>query len=58
MAGRYTGSYLGRFNGWRAVTTLADTCQASLVGRGQGGDNRFRGVTWLQSVLVCLGDRY
>jgi hypothetical protein len=33
MAGRYTGSYLDRFNGWRAVATLADTGQASLVGR-------------------------
>jgi hypothetical protein len=33
MAGRYTGSYLGRPNGWRAVAILADTGQASLVGR-------------------------
>jgi len=24
MAGRYTGSYLDRSNGWRAVATLAD----------------------------------
>ena len=31
MAGRYTGSYLGRPNGWRAVAILADTGQASLV---------------------------
>ena len=30
-AGRYTGSYLDRSNGWRAVATLADTGQASLV---------------------------
>jgi hypothetical protein len=33
MAGRYTGSYLDRSNGWRAVATLADIDQASLVGR-------------------------
>ena len=33
MAGRYTGSYLARSNGWRAVATLADIGQASLVGR-------------------------
>jgi hypothetical protein len=33
MAGRYTGSYLGRSNGWRAVAILADIGQASLVGR-------------------------
>ena len=33
MAGRYTGSYLERFNGWRAVATLADIGQASLVER-------------------------
>src|SRR6516162_6062656 len=33
MAGRYTGSYLDRSNGWRAVATLADLGQASLVGR-------------------------
>jgi hypothetical protein len=33
MAGRYTGSYLVRSNGWRAVATLADIGQASLVGR-------------------------
>ena len=32
-AGRYTGSYLDRSNGWRAVATLADTGQASLVRR-------------------------
>jgi hypothetical protein len=31
MAGRYPGSYLGRSNGWRAVATLADFGQASLV---------------------------
>jgi hypothetical protein len=31
MAGRYTGSYLDRSNGWRAVATLADIAQASLV---------------------------
>ena len=30
---RYTGSYLDRSNGWRAVATLADIGQASLVGR-------------------------
>ncbi len=33
MAGRYTGSYLDRSNGWRAVATLADIGQASLVAR-------------------------
>jgi hypothetical protein len=33
MAGCYTGSYLNRSNGWRAVATLADIGQASLVGR-------------------------
>ena len=33
MAGRYTGSYLDRPNGWRAVATLADIGRASLVGR-------------------------
>jgi hypothetical protein len=33
MAGRYTGSYLERLNGWRAVAILADIGQASLVKR-------------------------
>jgi hypothetical protein len=33
MAGRYTGSYLERLNGWRAVAILADIGQASLVER-------------------------
>jgi hypothetical protein len=33
MAGRYTGSYLDRSNGWRAVAILADIGQASLVRR-------------------------
>jgi hypothetical protein len=33
MSGRYTGSYLDRSNGWRAVTILADIGQASLVKR-------------------------
>ena len=33
MAGRYTGSYPDRSNGWRAVATLAEIGQASLVGR-------------------------
>jgi len=33
MAGRYTGSYLDQFNGWRAVATLADIGRALLVGR-------------------------
>jgi hypothetical protein len=36
MAGRYTGSYLYRSNGWRAVATLTDIGQASLVGRIPG----------------------
>jgi hypothetical protein len=35
MAGRYTGSYLGRANGWRAAAILADAGRASLVGRIQ-----------------------
>jgi len=33
MAGRYTGSYLDRRNGWRTVAILADIGQASLVER-------------------------
>jgi hypothetical protein len=33
MAGRYTGSYLDRSNGWRAAAVLAETGRASLVGR-------------------------
>jgi hypothetical protein len=33
MAGRYTGSYLERLNGWRAVAILADIGQASLAKR-------------------------
>jgi hypothetical protein len=33
MAGRYTGSYLDRSNGWRAVATLAEIGRALLVGR-------------------------
>jgi hypothetical protein len=33
MAGRYTGSYLERLHGWRAVAALADISQASLVER-------------------------
>jgi len=33
MAGRYTGSYLGRANGWRAAAILADAGRASLIGR-------------------------
>jgi hypothetical protein len=33
MAGRYTGSYLDRSNGWRAVAILAEIGRASLVGR-------------------------
>jgi hypothetical protein len=36
MAGHYTGSYLDQCSGWRAVTTVADIGQASLVG-GTGG---------------------
>lgn len=32
MAGRYTGSYLDRSNGWRAVAIPADIGQASLDG--------------------------
>ena len=31
MAGRYTGSYLGRSYGWRAVAILAEIGQASLI---------------------------
>jgi len=33
MAGRYTGSYLDRRDGWRTVAILADIGQASLVER-------------------------
>jgi hypothetical protein len=33
MAGRYTGGYLDRLEGWRAVATLADTGRASPVER-------------------------
>jgi hypothetical protein len=33
MAGRYSGSYLERSNGWRAAAILADIAQASLVRR-------------------------
>jgi hypothetical protein len=33
MTGRYTGSYFDRPNGWRAVATLAEIGQASLVAR-------------------------
>jgi len=33
MVGRYTDSYLDRSYGWRAVATLADIGEASLVGR-------------------------
>jgi hypothetical protein len=39
MAGRYTGSYLDRSNGWRAAAILADIGRASLVGRIPGIDN-------------------
>jgi hypothetical protein len=39
MAGRYSGSYLDRSNGWRAVAILADIGQASLVGRIPGKSN-------------------
>ena len=31
MAGRYTGSYLDRSNGWRAVAILAEIGRASLI---------------------------
>src|SRR5262245_46193104 len=48
MAGRYTGSYLERLNGWRAVAIRADIGQASLVeriprshlGSDDGSDNQ------------------
>jgi hypothetical protein len=33
MTGRYSGSYLNRSNGWRAVAILAEHGQASLVER-------------------------
>jgi hypothetical protein len=57
MAGRYTGSYLDRSNGWRAAAIPADIGQASLVGRipeinmiscwgeNQGPDRKFSGVS-------------
>jgi hypothetical protein len=35
MAGRYTGSYLERLNGWRAVTILADIAQFKPAKRQQ-----------------------
>jgi len=31
MGGRYTGSYLDRHNGWRAVAILADIGQPEAV---------------------------
>jgi len=37
MAGRYTGSYLDRSDGWRAVAVLTDIGQALLVVRIPAG---------------------
>jgi len=31
MAGRYTGSYLDRSDGWRTVAILVEISQASLI---------------------------
>jgi hypothetical protein len=48
MAGRYTGSYLDRSNGWRAVATWltsaelhsSDASPRNQLGRRQDEDNR------------------
>jgi hypothetical protein len=38
MAGRYTGSYLGRSDGGRAVAILTEIGQASLIERIPGAN--------------------
>ena len=62
MAGRYTGSYLDQCSGWRAVATLADIGQASLVGRiprDQIGLREKVGnwVCWYQPAKQCNENR-
>ena len=58
MAGRYTGSYLDRPNGWRAVATLADIGRASLVGRIPKESIRtLPGRRQQDSVLINRGNR-
>ncbi|MGA7372657.1 MAG: hypothetical protein WBW37_08580, partial [Methyloceanibacter sp.] len=58
MAGRYTGSYLDRSNGWRAVATLADIGRASLVGRIPKESIRtLPGRRQQDSVLINRGNR-
>jgi hypothetical protein len=58
MAGRYTGSYPDRPNGWRAVATLADIGRASLVGRiPKGSIKTFSGRRQQDSVLINRGNR-
>jgi hypothetical protein len=53
---RYTGSYLDRPIGWRAVATLADIGQASLVGRIPKDSNRLLpGRRQQDSVLINCG---
>ena len=55
---RYTGSYLDRPIGWRAVATLADIGQASLVGRIPKDSNRLLpGRRQQDSVLINRGNR-
>jgi len=41
MAGRYSGGYPVRSDGWRAVAVLADVGQASLVERIPLGEYGF-----------------
>jgi hypothetical protein len=57
MAGRYTGSYLDRSNGWRTVATLAEIGRASLVGRIPKVSIRaLRGRPQQDSVLINTGE--
>jgi len=39
MAGRYTGSYLDQFNGWRAKLHSSDASPKDQLGLREGGDN-------------------
>jgi hypothetical protein len=56
MAGRYTGSYLDRPNGWRAVANLAEIGRASLVERIPKGSIRtLPGRRQQGSVLINRG---
>ena len=54
MAGRYTGSYLDRSNGWRAVAILADIGQASLVIRRSHGTSRSLPSVALDPQPLCV----